>query len=299
MSRRIVLCIAVIGVITSSRAETLKGSSVTLTSCDYVSGGRSTGITCRVDAGIGDIALTSVTTSSNGVNLAGLIGQLRDVIALELTASPSNVNEETYSALGAMTVGDDSTLEPGEVQWSVLSGPISSISSSGMALASAVYANTPATAQAYHPDASMTIQLLVLNSLKDNYGFYAGDQVDDAWQTAYFGPGNPNGTGSADADSDGQNNRLEFIAGTNPTNSLDAFEFAIGRVVQSNKVDLLLYPVFADRTYSIQARTNLLSGGWAALANTSHSTNAQELTISDLAATNRATFYRAVVKYDW
>ncbi len=48
-------------------------------------------------------------------------------------------------------------------------------------------------------------------------GFYAWDTLPDSWQRYYFGENNPEGLQLVDPDGDGQNNAMECLAGTDPT----------------------------------------------------------------------------------
>jgi len=63
----------------------------------------------------------------------------------------------------------------------------------------------------------------VINVGNDDFGSYAGDGLDDAWQVSYFGSDNPNAAPGADPDGDFMSNRGEYIAGTIPTNATSHF----------------------------------------------------------------------------
>ncbi len=153
----------------------------------------------------------------------GFIGQLTEASSLALNVAPPSVNEGATSQLsGSATLDDDTvTLLAGtDVIWSVVSGPISSIDASGLATTDIVYANQLAAARGFYLGASNSVTLTVLDSDLDNYGSYADDGINDAWQVQYFGlPPNPDAAPSADPDGDGFVNLLEFQTGTVPTNS--------------------------------------------------------------------------------
>ena len=86
------------------------------------------------------------------------------------------------------------------------SGPITGISASGLATAGVVYQDTPATAQGVYAGNTGTLGLTVLDALPDNYGSYAGDGLDDAWQNQYFGLNNPNAAPGHVSDGSGLTN---------------------------------------------------------------------------------------------
>jgi hypothetical protein len=71
-----------------------------------------------------------------------------------------------------------------------------------------------------------------------------GDNVSDAWETAYFGNTSSNSTG--DADGDGWSNREEFLAGTNPTNSGSYFRVVLGGLEDDTSTNIQLSLVGGD-----------------------------------------------------
>jgi len=71
-----------------------------------------------------------------------------------------------------------------------------------------------------------------------------GDNVSDAWETAYFGNTSSNWNG--DADGDGWSNLEEFLAGTNPTNSSSYFRVATGGLEDDTSTNIQLSLVGGD-----------------------------------------------------
>ena len=167
---------------------------------------------------------------------SGYVGQLYDLVALELTAPPSTTLGETASRqLLANPLADDSTtlaaLNPATVSWSVLNGPIASISSGGLATAGNVYENTPALVQGINQNLTGQLGLTILNVGLDDFAEYAGDGLDDDWQVLFFGqPPNPNAGPNADPDGDGQDNAFEFVAGLIPNDANSRFRLRIEAV---------------------------------------------------------------------
>ena len=85
------------------------------------------------------------------------------------------------------------------------------------------------------------------------------NQISDAWETMYFGSGNPVAAAD-DADVDGTCNRDEYVAGTDPTNQLHGLWLEIAQ--GTNGLELI-WNTEADRTYCISGTTNLCSSnGW-------------------------------------
>ena len=67
-----------------------------------------------------------------------------------------------------------------------------------------------ATVQGAFAGFTGTLGLFIFNTGIDDFAFYAGDGLDDAWQVQYFGINNPNGLSGADPDGDGQTNYFEY-----------------------------------------------------------------------------------------
>jgi len=233
---------------------------------------------------------------------SGFAGQLADAIAttLELSASPLTVNEGSTRQLAATLIFDDlstQSLAASSITWSVQSGPLAGISTSGLATAAPVYQNSAAIAQGTYQSFTDTITLTVLNTLPDNFGAYAADGIDDDWQVQYFGlPPNANAAPSADPDFDGQNNFMEFMAGLMPTNASSFFQLAITSVPgQPNQRRIIFSPRFENRTYTVQTSLTLVSSSWQPLTTTTISDVATVRTVTDTQATEPRKFYRVQI----
>ena len=115
------------------------------------------------------------------------------------------------------------------------------------------------------------------------------------WQVQYFGStNNPSAAPDADADGTGQNNQFKYVAGLDPTNPASVFVLDIAGVSdQPTQFNLIFSPVVDGRTYLPQFSTDLVSGVWPQL--TSYAgpvTNGNQVTITDLNATESNKFYR-------
>src|SRR5579859_2985831 len=125
-----------------------------------------------------------------------------------------------------------------------------------------------------------------------------GDGIADLWRQTYFGGSglttNDQSCATCDADGTGQNNRFKYVAGLDPSNPNSVFVLQIQSVPgQSSQKNLLFNPVGSGRIYTPQFRTNLVSGSWAKLPGIGEpTTNIDQVTVTDLGATQTRKFYR-------
>ena len=119
------------------------------------------------------------------------------------------------------------------------------------------------------------------------------------WQIDYFGATNiPNALASADPDSDRASNGLEWLTGTDPTNSL-AFWPGLDAQLSGTALNLS-YARIANRGFEIQQNTNLTNtAGWRFLDVPGNkpffaATN-EPATVSDQTTNGPAKFYRVRV----
>ncbi len=100
-------------------------------------------------------------------------------------------------------------------------------------------------------------------------GLYAWDGLPDDWQRHYFGENNPMAAPLADPDGDGQNNRQEYVAGTDPTNASSRLQFTIESLPgQTGQFTLAFSPWKDGRVYTLLGGTDLNAGALAPLAAT-------------------------------
>jgi hypothetical protein len=112
------------------------------------------------------------------------------------------------------------------------------------------------------------------------------------WQTQYFGSfTNPAAAPSADASGTGQNNWFKYTAGLNPTNQTSVFSLQM--TLQSNQPRLSFGPVWSNRLYNVQARTNLFNGNWIDLTGASAPPgNSSQWDITDPNPLSSTRYYR-------
>ena len=248
-------------------------------------------------AGVG---ANPIIISGSYTSKPGFVGQLFNLTALKILAIPNTVNEGATRQLAAVPQADDNTtfgaLDSSTVTWSIVSGPITSISSSGLATANTVYQDTFAVVSASAKNLQGQLKLTVANVSDDDYEGYADDGIDDSWQVQYFGPPpNPLAEPDVDADGTGQTNLFKFVAGLNP---LDGSRFTVGiqpvpgRVGQMN---IIFAPVAQGRSYVVQYQQSPTSQMWNPLTNTTQSNTGSQRTVTDLDATGLSKFYRVQI----
>lgn len=251
------------------------------------------------DSSIGEIVGVGTVAAPAVIARHGHVGQLYEVARLVLSANPTNVNEGATRQLAARAILDDATtlnLTGPAVAWSSVSGPILSISAGGLATAANVYESTPATVQGAWLGKVATLGLRVLNVGNDDFGTYASDGIDDAWQVQYFGqPPNANAGPLVDFDRDGQTNFFEYTAGLVPTDAASRFSITIAPVPgQPTRKNIIFTPLVltGGRSYAVKFRTDLATGSWAPLTGTTQSDAGSVRTVTDTTATGAKKFYR-------
>lgn len=285
------------------RAELRTSASYLISAETSDAGGKKTASDAySVDASIGSVTGISTVASPAATLKSGYIAQLYDLTGLVLNGAPLTIDEGGTLQLAAWQSLDDSTflaVPAVSVAWGVVSGPLTSISTSGLATAGIVYQHTAASAQGiYAGNTSQSLALTVLNVNTDDLPGYLADGIDDGWQVQYFGlPPNPNAGPLIDPDGDGQNNTFEYTAGLVPTDANSLFRLRLEGVPgQSGQKKLTFGPRFADRTYTVQAKSSLLTvGSWSAITGSAPSDNGEERTITDLDASGAVKFYQVEI----
>lgn len=246
----------------------------------------------------------AVATSANYTLKPGYVGQLFDVTGVQVESAASPIDEGMTNQLTATAKIDDGTtylIPAGEVEWSIVFGPIQSISAGGLVQSSSVYQDTLARVSAEWFDGSGTDQWLVLDSDFDNFFPVNGDGVDDSWQFAYFDTSPKDGTLSkaeatiagpdADPDLDGRDNMMEFLSGYEPDNAASFFEFTItGK--DGSGAHFELSKVISMTRYKLHGTTDLTTPQpWPDLGLGFTGIDAVDYTFDDATATSADTFY--------
>ena len=236
-------------------------------------------------------------TTTNFLAKAGYIGQLYNVTAITLyaTASTITANGGTSQLYGAALLDDNSITElsGSDVNWSLVSGPMAFISTSGLVTTDAESVDSSAVVAGSWMGAANTTTLFVLNG---NYGVYGSADIPDTWQVQYFGLNNPNATPGVDADRTGQTNLFKYIAGLDPLDPNSRFDVNIQPVSgQLGQKQIVFTPVVAGPTYTAVSSSRLSGSSWVALNSFSQSDNGSQRTVTDLAAAGTKKFYRVQI----
>lgn len=259
-------------------------------------GRRTTSANYSNDGSTGMIAGVSTVATPVETVKAGFISQLVEITGLALSATPASVNETATRQLAAWQILDDASyleVSAASVAWSVLTGPVTGISTSGLATAGVVYQDTSSTVQGVFGGFTGTLNLTVLDLLPDNFGSYAGDGLDDSWQNQYFGLNNPDAEPMRDPDGDGRSNQFEFTAGIVPTDADSRFDLRIEPVPgQPARKRLVFSPRWTDRTYSIVTSGSLEANGWSELTDGLISDSGSERSVTDPNASQSRKFYQ-------
>ncbi len=260
-------------------------------------GGTVSGGDITAEVSIGDTSIDGVSNVTiRGVQeKGGFTGQLYDPRAISISASPASVNEGQDRKLDGDAVMDDDTrleLDPSELVWGVVSGPVAGINANGLATAGIVYEDTTATVRGTWLGAIGDFDLTVLNVGKDDYLSYAGDGLDDDWQVFFFGEENPDAAPGKNPDGDRNDNRFEFLAGVDPTDPVSFFSVAVDHDASLGEADIVFSPRFTDRSYRVMGSTLLTTADWTEVTGGTVSDNGDGRTVTDPNAAGSEKFYR-------
>lgn len=259
-------------------------------------GRRATSASYTNDGSAGGVVGISTVAAPAETAKYGYLGQLYEVTAVQLAATPTTLHETTTRQFAATATLDDATTTAmlgTDVSWSVVSGPITSISSSGLATAGNLYQDTAATVQGSYGSVAGTLGLTVVNVGTDDFGLYASDGLPDVWQVLYFGQSNLLAAPAADATGSGQNNLFKYTAGLNPILGTSRFVTSVGSAASPHTITFS--PRLSDRTYAVEYSLNMTS--WLPLTGTSIQDNGQTRTVTDPDATATQKFYRVQISY--
>lgn len=266
----------------SSPADSLDGGGQRVGSPAYTLDGSLGGLGTSLNAGIN--------------NHASYPGQLIDVVELTVTALDSNLNEGASLLLTVVARFDDGTyanVTATGARWGATPPLSASSLAPGWITAGSVYQDTLATVEAVYLGTRGQFGIRVLNTQADNFGSYAGDSLDDAWQVQHFGLANPNAAPDLDPDGDGQNNRYEFTVGTTPSDATSRFRLRIDPVFGKPTWKAITFsPRLSNRSYRVEFRDPSGTGGFVLLEGQPITDGGNVRTVTDQTATDEARFYR-------
>ena len=250
--------------------------------------------------GIASAAEGAETATAGLVLKSGFAAQLFAFTAIEIFATASSMLENETMHLGIQLTLDDGTLffpAPSTVNWSVSgAGPLLIGAADGIATARPAHTDTAATAAASYAGLTTSATIGVMDADQDNFGNYAGDGINDIWQTQYFGTGNPAAAGDEDPDGDGFTNLFEYTAGLIPNDPASRFSFSLemvpGEAIQRR---VRFSPKIAGRGYVVQYHDSLTAGAGQPLQSFSESDDNGEHIVTDLNAAVPSLFYRVEI----
>jgi hypothetical protein len=193
------------------------------------SGSRVSSAEYTLDLSAAPTVAGQVSDGNPYIGKLGFVGQLYETVSLSVSADPATVDEASTRQMAATATLDDATLlavDPSKVDWSVDSGPLTSVSGSGLAIADTVYADSDAVVAAAYQGEQGQLTVTVLNVNSDDFGTYAQDGLPDEWQVEFFGEDNAQADPLSDPDADRLVNLSEFGLGSDPTNRLSG----LGRI---------------------------------------------------------------------
>ena len=121
-----------------------------------------------------------------------------------------------------------------------------------------------------------------------------GDGIPDAWEIANGMNSTDAGDAALDSDGDGSSNYLEYIAGTNPQSAASVFRVDSVAPTGPGGAFVVTFTAQANRTYTVQYRTSLVTGSWQKLADVAPA-SAGSVSVPDPASLGEPNrFYRVV-----
>ena len=143
---------------------------------------RATSASYSNDGSLGGIGGLVTTRSSQETDRTGYAGQLFEMMAFTLLTPNTNVNEGASIPVYAVQSLDDGTVSPASsfARWS-FTGPISSVSASGILTAASVSQSTPAGVSASLEGWSASLNLMVVftNAFPVGYNRIAAQLMSD------------------------------------------------------------------------------------------------------------------------
>jgi hypothetical protein len=259
-------------------------------------GGRSTSLNYANDSNLSDLAGISEINALR--TKQGFLGQIDELVGVELVIPQPSVGEGESIQVSAIAQLDDAThyaLLASEIAWSWASGPVLSISENGLATTAMVFRDVPAVIAGRHAGLIGFASFQVVNRSEDDFGSYAQDGLNDAWQVDNFGIGNPQAAPMLDPDGDGFTNQFEFLAGLIPTDHSSSFQLTIRREdMPMGQMVITLSPRFQDRVYTLVSCQDLVAGKWAPVGGAVFDSG-ETRTIIDAASSEPRKFYRVEI----
>jgi hypothetical protein len=200
--------------------------------------------------------------SANYTLSGGFAGQAEGGTSIVIYLSPAELAESGTGQLTAeLVAADGSTRNPlaaESVVWTIVSGPLASISATGLVTAAVTYQPTRATVRATSGAYTSAGYFTVDNTIPDNYGSYAGDSLPDDWQVRHLGLNHPAPGPAHDADADGFDNLFEYNAGLDPVDPRSTLAMGISGTIDGKPL-FSITPWVSGVTYTLLGSSDLMS----------------------------------------
>jgi hypothetical protein len=198
----------------------------------------------------------------------------------------------------AWTADNDAGNTPAHVNFTLEDGEgLGLFTAAGLALDTRLLdSGSPAESRGLLPDATSTVLSLMptpgaANQLPNAIDTDA-DGIPDSWEVANgLDPNNP-ADATTDLDGDGQNNRAEYFAGTNPRAATDVLRATL---VISGGMRAIRFVAVAGKTYTIQYKSGLNDPAWLKLTDVPAQATTTQVEIKDVTLGGQPQrFYRVV-----
>ncbi len=261
-------------------------------------GGQSTSANYSIQATIGGVA-PGFSSSTNYLNKAGFQGQQYTIESLQISGTPDPAIEASDLQLIATGVADDQTeihIDPSQVSWAAVDGPITLIDSNGLSSLGNVFEDSAVQYQGDYAGLTASLTLTVLNVGTDDFGLYASDGLADSWQVQFFGLSNPDAAPTSDPDRDLQSNAEEELAGFDPTDPRSFFLVTITDFSMTNAA-FSINRVLPGNDYVLEWKLDISDAeeDWKPVTTLTPGSPEDDAAIQDTTNTGPTRFYRVVV----
>jgi len=260
-------------------------------------GGRSTGGDITHVATLGGLGGEMHDTAPL-IARPGFAGQLWDAVSLDITPQTAILSDNGTLQLTAQVTGDDATTQSpsAPIAWESASFLLS-VNPVGLATTGTLPGDSTATVSARSGELIGSAVISLFDQTPDDYGPFAGDNLDDAWQFLWFSNAPNSAQPADDPDADGQDNGFEFLAGTTP---LDGSSFLRIRIApepnQPTVRQLFFEPFRLDRTYRWEFSATLQPPWQPVLGDPPDPQLTGEARATDEVAVEARKFYRLMIE---
>ena len=278
----------------AAAASVLRADETALTtSAVDAGGGFSSGDAVEINGSLGGFGGVSGDAELTATSRAGFTGQIYDPVRVAITPGSAELSENVIVDFTGQVVCDDDTILAGEpVTWFTGSNLLSVSTDGRVAAAATLPGSFSALLTATAAGVSGTALLTVTDTSPDDYGDYAGDGLPDQWQIQFFGDGNREAKPENDPDQDGQDNRTEYLAGTDPTDPGSLLRLFFSTDSPPGTRLMQFSPFLPNRQYRLESSFSLDSGWTESPGSATEAPTPGHGMISDQSGPDQRKFYR-------